>query len=170
MKKLLVLISFVLLASTTSLFAQANAKLGYINTAELMQVMPGIDTVESGLKDHQTQLEQTIQTMVAEYQSKAKNYQDNAAAMSQIIRQTKEKEINDLQSRIQQFQKTAEQDFQRKRQELLKPILDRAKKAIEKIANANGYIYIFDVSAGSLIVYEKGDNIMAKVKAELKIK
>ena len=170
MKKLLVLISFVLLASTISLFAQTNAKLGYINTADLMQVMPGIDTVESGLKVHEAQLQQTVQTMYAEYQNKYKEYQDNSANLSQIIRQTKEKELSDLQTRIQQFDQQAQQDFQNKRQELLSPILKRAKEAIEKVANANGYTYIFDVSGGGLIVYEKGDNIMDKVKVEIGIK
>jgi outer membrane protein len=170
MKKLLVLISFVLLAGTISLNAQTNAKLGYINTQELMEIMPGIDTVKSGLETYEAQLKQTIDAMTTEFKSKYANYQQSASTMSQIIRQTKEKEINDLQSRIQQFEQTAQQEYQRKQREFLNPIIKRLKDAITKVSDANGYTYVFDVSTSILVVYEKGDNLMDKVKAELGIK
>ncbi len=170
MKKLLFVISFVLLAGISSLVAQTNAKLGYINSAELMQLMPGMDTVETALNAHRTSLEQTIQTMYAEYQNKAQDYQNNYNTMSQIIRQTKEKEIQDLQTRIQQFQQTADQDLQRKRAELFNPLIERAQKAISDVAKENSYTYIFDASTGSLAYFDGGDNIIELVKTKLGIK
>ncbi|MBC35427.1 MAG: hypothetical protein CL663_05230 [Bacteroidetes bacterium] len=168
MKRLLVVLSIVLLACTGT-FAQTNAKLGYINSAELLSIMPGADTVETKLNEHRESLAQTIQTMYGEYQNKVQDYQNNVATMSQIIRQTKEKEIQDLERRIQEFQQSADQSFANKRAELLSPLLNRAKEAIDAIANDNGYTYIFDTSIGALIYFEKGDNIMPLVKAKLGI-
>ena len=95
MKKLVVVVSLLLLGSISALFAQTNAKFGYINSAELMQVMPGKDTVEARLTEYRNSLEQTMQSMYQEYQGKIQAYQNNLATMSQIIKQTKEKEIQD---------------------------------------------------------------------------
>ena len=169
MKRLLVVISIVLLASAST-FAQTNAKLGYINSAELLNLMPGADTVEANLNVHRETLQQTIQAMYAEYQNKVQDYQSNVATMSQIIRQTKEKEIQDLERRIQEFQQSADQSFQTKRSELLAPLLKRAKEAIDAVSAANGYTYIFDTSIGALLYFEKGDNILPLVKTNIGIK
>jgi Skp family chaperone for outer membrane proteins len=53
--------------------------------------------------------------------------------------------------------------------ELLEPLLTKARKAIEAVAEKNGYTYIFDVGVGTLLYYEKGDNIMPLVREELGI-
>lgn len=169
MKKILVVISLVLLVSVSGLFAQTNAKLGYINSAELMQMMPGKDTVEARLTEYKASLDQTMQVMYQEYQGKLQDYQNNVATMSQIIRQTKEKELQDLETRIQQFQQSAEQDFQQKQAELFTPVTNRAKEAINAVAKEGGYTYIFDLSVGAVIYFETGDNILPKVKTKLGI-
>ncbi len=153
----------------SGLFAQTNAKLGYINSAELMQMMPGKDTVEARLTEYRSSLETTMQVMYQEYQSKIQDYQNNVATMSQIIKQTKERELQDLETRIQAFQQSADSDFQNKQAELFAPLTTRAKNAINAVAKEQGYTYIFDLSVGSIIYYEKGDNIMTLVKAKLGI-
>jgi len=161
---------FILLFISGSLSAQVNAKLGYINSSDLLDLMPGKDSIEVQLKNYQQSLESTIQGMIQEYQSKIQDYQANSAAMSQIIRQTKEKEIQDLETRIQSFQQNAEADFQQKQAELFDPLIARARKAIEEVARENGYTYIFDTSVGVVLFYEKGDNILPLVKAKLGLK
>jgi outer membrane protein len=170
MKKLVVVISLVLLVSVSGLFAQTNAKLGYINSAELMQLMPGKDTVEARITEYRSSLEQTMQVMYQEYQGKVAEYQNNAATMSQIIKQTKEREIQDLETRIQQFQQSADSDLQAKQAELFAPLTNRAKDAINAIAKDNGYTYVFDLSVGAVIYYENADNLMPLVKTKLGIK
>ena len=90
--------------------------------------------------------------------------------MSDIIRQTKEKELADMETRIQDFQQKADSDLQAKQQELLQPLLDKAKKAIDEVAKENGYTYIFDAGVGVLLYYEKGDNILPLVKTKLGLK
>ena len=132
-------------------------------------MIPGMDTVESKIKAHQETLEQTMQMMMQEYQTKGQEYQANINTMSQIIRQSKESEISDLQQRIQQFQQTAERDIQLKRAELFNPVIESAQNAIAEVAKENGYTYIFDISTGALAFYENGDNVLELVKAKLGI-
>ena len=170
MKKLLFIIScFVMLAFVFPANAQTNLKLGYIDSNELLELMPGKDSVERKLMEYQSSLETQIQNMYAEYQTKANDYRVNAPTMSDIIKQTKEKEILDLEERISTFQQTAETDFQNKQQELYNPLIERARTAIKAVADENGYTYIFDTGMGTLLYFERGDNILPLVKTKLGI-
>jgi outer membrane protein len=171
MKKLLVstlILTFTLMS--WSMFAQVNAKLGYVDSNKLLEMMPGKDSIQKNLQAYSTSLQNQLQTMYMEYQNKLTDYQNNSRTMSDIIRQTKEKELADMETRIQDFQQKADSDLQAKQQELLQPLLDKAKKAIEDVAKENGYTYIFDAGVGVLLYYEKGDNILPLVKAKLGLK
>jgi outer membrane protein len=87
--------------------------------------------------------------------------------MSTIIKQTKEREIADLETRITEFQASAEQDFARKQQELYDPLVNKAKDAINSVAKANGFTYILDISMGVVLFYEGGEDILPLVRANL---
>ncbi|MDX9904951.1 MAG: OmpH family outer membrane protein [Bacteroidales bacterium] len=171
MKNILLFVMVIALSTVMSAgFGQVNAKLGYIDSNELLELMPGKDSIQTALQDYQKTLETQLQTMYAEYQTKVQDYQTNSRTMSDIIRQTKEKELADLETRIQTFQQQADTDLQNKQVELLQPLLDKAKNAINAVAKENGYTYIFDVGTGAFLFYEKGDNIMPLVKAKLGLK
>jgi len=169
MKKALIisgiLISFMILATQAK--AQVNPRFGYIDSNELLEAMPGKDTIETALQEYGQSLEGQLQAMYQEYQAKVSDYQANSATMSTIIRQTKERELADMETRIQEFQQQADVDLQNKQMELLEPLLTRAKNAIEAVAEENGYTYIFDAGVGMLLYYEKGENILPMVKAKL---
>jgi len=171
MKKILRPLLLIMLCAVMSVgFSQVNAKLGYIDSNELLEMMPGKDSIQNVLKDYGKSLENQLQTMYAEYQTKVQDYQTNSGTLSDIIRQTKEKELADLETRIQTFQQQADTDLQDKQVKLLQPLLDKAKNAITAVAKENGYTYIFDVGTGAFLFYEKGDNILPLVKAKLGLK
>ena len=108
--------------------------------------------------------------MTAEYQSKLQQYQSKADSMPDAIRSTKEKELSDLGQRIQDFQQTAQESIQKKKEEIYGPILKKAEDAIKEIAIEKQYSYILDTSVGTVIYAQEGDNIMALVKTKLGIK
>jgi len=171
MKKFLRPALVIILCALMSLgYSQVNAKLGYIDSNELLEMMPGKDSIQKVLQDYGKSLETQLQTMYAEYQTKVQDYQANSRTMSDIIRQTKEKELADLETRIQTFQQQADTDLQDKQVAMLQPLLDKAKSAITAVAKENGYTYIFDVGTGAVLFYEKGENIMPLVKVKLGLK
>ena len=90
--------------------------------------------------------------------------------MTDNIKEIKGREIQDAQKRIQDYREAAEQKVQAKQSELLKPIYDKARKAIEDVAKEKGYGYVIDSSAGMLLVSPAADDILAPVKAKLGIK
>ncbi len=152
-------------------FAQSqDLKFGHINVSELMSMMPERDSIRKELQEYQKMLQKEMQTMQQEYTQKIKQFQENQSQYSQLVRKSKQQEIQDMQKRIQEFQSTAQQDMQQKQQELLKPLMARIEKAIRRVGEQEGYIYIFDTSAGALVYQsEKSENVMPLVKEELGI-
>lgn len=151
-------------------FAQSTLKIGYINSTKLMSTMPEADSAQAQVKSYATGLQKQMQSMAQEYQNKVREYQNNVGTMSDLIRQTKEKEISDLQQRIQSFQASADKDVQKKQQELFQPIIAKVKAAIDAVGKENGYTYILDVSQGVVLYYAPGNDITPLVKKKLHLK
>lgn len=168
LRKAIALFSLVVLLSSFG-YSQSVAKFGYIDSNEILALMPETDSLQNELKAYADYLDQQMQTMGMEYQTKVTEYQENINTMSDLIRQTKEKEITDLQARIQAFQQSADQDLGAKQAELFNPLIEKVKNAINAVGKENSYTYIFDIGTGALVFYENGDNILALVKAKLGI-
>ncbi len=170
MKKIALLLSLIGLYTSTVL-GQTNLKLGHINTQELLQAMPETDSAQTKLEKLTKDLQSQLESMQVELNNKYQDYLAKRDTYSELIRQTKEDELQNIQQRIQQFSQTAEQDLQKKRNELYKPILDKANKAIEEVARENGFTYIFDLSSGVILFHsESSIDILPMVKAKLKLK
>lgn len=159
----------VLLVVTLSFNAhsQTKNKFGHINSDELLQMMPGIDSVKTKLQIEQQDIQKELQNMQNELNSKFTDYETNKSTMSDLIRQTKEQEIQELDARIQAFAQQAQQQIQKKREELVNPLIEKAQKAINEVAEENGYTYIFDSALGVLIYMNEANDIMPLVKKKL---
>ena len=155
------------LACSISSFAQL--KFGHIDSGALIQMMPQTKKADSTLKRFGESLDSQLKAMTAEYQSKLQDYQRKVDTLPDAIRMTMEKELTDLGQRIQDFQQTAQESIQKKKEEIYGPILKKAEDAIKDIAKEKSYSYIFDTSLGSVIYAQDSDDIMPLVKAKLGI-
>ncbi len=143
-------------------------KFGHINTAELLQLMPERDSARTELQRYSQMLQQEMETLQLEYQKKVQAYMEKQETYSDLVRQSKEQELQDMQRRIQEFQATAQQDYGQKEQELLQPIMKKAEDAISRVGEKNGFIYIFDLSAGNVVFHsEQSVDVLPLVKTEL---
>ena len=163
MKKIL-LLSLTFLISISS-FSQN--KFGYIDSQELLLLMPERKTAEEEVQTFAKSLESQLQAMTAEYQQSVQEYQANEATYTDLVKQDKVAEITGLEQRIQSFQQNAQQSLQTKEQELLEPILAKARKAIEDVANEGNFTYIFDKSSGNILYAKESENVIALVKKKL---
>lgn len=167
MKKLI----FTVIILSVAAFAYAqNIKLGHINSTQLLSLMPETKGADSTLQKFGAQLENQLKTMSAEYESKVNSYKKDEASMAEPIKQLRIKEITDLEDRIQDFQQTAQQSIQKKKEELYSPIIKKADEAIKAVAKDKGYTYIFDSSVGALLYANDSDEILGMVKAKLGLK
>ena len=170
MKKTLILFVVALFSFGATAYAQKTVKLGHINSTDLMQIMPGKDSAQAAFQNKVTELEAALTAMQEEFQTKYSDYQERQAQMTELIRKTKEQELLDLRQRIETYQQNAQQELQEKEKELLQPIIDKAKQAIADVAKENGYSYIFDTSAGTLLYQQDSDDILPLVKKKLGLK
>jgi outer membrane protein len=171
MKKIFQFLLIIVLAGVAlQSNAQKTQKLGHINFAQLYEQMPGQDSIRSAYVKFSEQLQSQFQTMQTEYEAKLGDYQSNQATMSSIIKQTKEKEIMDLQRRIQDFQQTAQEELQNKEAELTAPVIEKARQAVRDVAKENGYSFIINSTEGILLYSESADDIMPMVKRKLGLK
>lgn len=160
--------SIAVVALTVGSFTVASAqKIAHISLDSLITIMPESKTAQEVAQKYLKDLETQVATMETELQTKYNDYMQNSANMSDLVRQTKEKELQDLNKRIEDFKMQAQQDYQQKYGELSKPIYDKAKKAIEAVAKENGYKYVLDTSTGNVIYSEPSDDILGLVKKKL---
>lgn len=157
----------IVMLCTSTVFGQY--KLGHINSAELLNLMPEMKAAEKSLETFTKQLDSQYQAKVSDFTAKEQRlYEDiQKGILSQVEQQKRAEELETLRRSIADFEVSAQQQISQKRETLLNPILDNAQSAIENVATENGFNYIFDISAGSVLYYPPSDDIMPLVKVKL---
>lgn len=169
MRTLKITLLMIAVVFSTVSMAQKGTKIGHINSNELMTAMPERTKVQKELETYANELKLQLDAMQKEYQTKIKNFQEKQDVMTDVIKDSKIKEITDLEKRIGEFQQTAEADLQKKEQDLLQPIIDKAKNAINDVAKEGGYTYILDSSMGTVLYSVDSDDVLPAVKKKLGI-
>ena len=150
------------------MFASAQ-KFGHINSQELFAQMPEVAQVRLKMDTIQSQYENQLASMNEEFQKKMQDYQAQESTMADAVKQIRQQELQEMQQRIQLFYQTAEQDIQKKQQELLTPVHEKLTKAIKAVGEREGYTYIFD-SAAMVHIGADATDATPAVKKELGIK
>jgi outer membrane protein len=143
----------------------AQVKTAHIDVQELLSKMPEMTSAKAQLEKLNKTFETEYSTMVTEYQTKMKKYESEAETATKEMNETRAKEMQDMGQRIQQYRDNAQKQLQDKETEIVKPIMDKAKAAIVKVAKAKGYQYVMDASA---FIVADGPNLFEDVKKELK--
>ncbi len=165
--KVLAIVVLIAVAATTN--AQKATKIGHVDFGKLLEMMPGQDTVKGVMESYVQSLQGELQTMNTELEMKITDYQKNSTGLSSIIKATKEKEITDLQGRIESFQQVAQQDIQAKQTELITPFVTKARAAIKEVAKEGSFAYIMNAVEDILLYSEGGEDVMPLVKKKLGI-
>ena len=115
--------------------------------------------LQTQMEAYQKDLAAQAETIQVEFNTKYQEYQKNFETMTDAVKQLKEKELTDLQTRSQEFQQMAQQDMQKKYSDLMAPIETKAIEAINEVAKAGGYAVVFDMSAGPIIYFDEASVI-----------
>lgn len=165
--KWLAVMALVIVA--TNVFAQQKPlKLGHIKSDELIAAMPETAEAQKKLEAKQTEIQTESQNLREQYQTKAADYAKHVNTYSDIIRTSKEQEIQELGQRIQRFEETAMNDLNKTREDLLRPIYEKAMNAIKEVGKENGFTYVFDLNSGGIVyVSETSEDVLPLVKKKL---
>ena len=145
----------------------AQSKVAHIDTQKLIGEMPEVIAAQKQLEQLEKTYTSEIENTYKEFQTKAQSYSADAANQTDVTNQARQKELETMQQNINQYRETAAQDLQKKQVEMMRPLYDKARAAIEKVAAAQGFDYVLDATAGGSVIMAKGKDLMADVKAEL---
>ena len=165
LKKFAVVLLFIVVAASVN--AQT-LKFGHIDLQALIQVMPERATAETAFNKFQGEIEDVYGELQTDLQTKMDEFDKLPAESSEVRRNEKVKEIQNLQQRIQEYGTTAQTQLQQKNTELMQPIYDKAQSAIEEVAKEQGLIYVFEANA---LLYKSNQSvdILPMVKQKLGI-
>ena len=164
MKKLVI---FLLMMFPLGLFAQ-ESKIAIVNTQEVMMAMPEFTDMQKQMQEMEANYQKELKVMSDEYQKKYSDFIAQQDSLTENIRLRRMQELDDINQRSQNFIQVSQQDFQKKQNELLTPIQEKLRNAIQAVGKENGYLYILDPQ----IVLYKSDaaiDATAQVKAKLGI-
>lgn len=140
MKKIILFAASLLLALGLS----AQTKFAYVNFSELVQLMPEADQARATLAASSKEAQDTYQSMMDEFNSKYSQYEQKVSSWTPAIRESKEKELTDLQRRVQEFSQSVQQELQQQEQQLMAPIYKKAQDTLNEMAKARGYSMVID--------------------------
>ena len=131
--------------------AMAQAKIAHIDSQKLLNEMPEMKKAQAELQKIEQGFTNDIQSSIKEYQKKVEE----------------QRALENMQNNIRQAQQTASEEYQKKSQALIAPIMEKAKKAVEKVAKSQGYQYVLDSANGSGVIVSDGKDLFNEVKKEL---
>ncbi|MBO7279189.1 MAG: OmpH family outer membrane protein [Bacteroidales bacterium] len=168
MKKCILIFALVLGLSMT---ASAQQRSGHVSFQEIVYLTSDMDSATVVLEKYGKELNDMFTSMQQEYQNKLADYQALSANWTQTVLEAKVRELQDAESRLQSFQQSAYQDMQNKQNQLFAPIYKKVSDAIQKVAKANGLVYVFDTSAQGLLFVDEvaSMDLTVPLKNELNI-
>lgn len=143
MKKILLIAAMAFVSAA----AFAQPKFAHVNFTELYQLMPEADEARATMTAASNEAQETYQAMMDEFQTKYSQYQQKASTWTATIRESKEKELSDMQARIQEFSQNVQQELAAQEQQLMAPLYQKAQDTVSKLAKDGGYIYVFEASS-----------------------
>ncbi len=155
MRNLMKLFTLLVFIGATASAGAQDLKFGHIDLQALVQVMPERTEAETQFNNFQAELEDVLGEMQQNYQQKLQELEQLGEEASEVKRNAKITELQDIQQRMQNYQSTAQQQLQQKQAELLQPVFDKAENAIEEVAKEQGLLYVFDT--GSRVVLYKSN-------------
>jgi outer membrane protein len=162
------LIAVALILGATS-FASAQTKVAHIATQELIEQMPSYTAAMNQLEKLQKTYDTEIKDLVTEAQNTMKRYESEAQTKTDEENQKRALELQQTQRSIGEYRQNAVQELQKKEMELLKPVLEKARTTIQKVARTKGFEYVLDSTTGTGVIMADGYDLMPDVKKELGI-
>lgn len=164
MKTILVAMALIL-GTAGATFAQT--KIAHIDAQKLIESMPEYKAAQASLEKIERSYDTEIKAMMKELETKMKLYDSEASSKTEQENQKRVEEVQEMDANIRAYRQQAMQDLGKKQEDLIKPILEKAQKAIQKVGKAQGYQYVLDSTTGSGIILADGKDLMADVKKDL---
>jgi outer membrane protein len=149
----------------------APIKIGYVNTEALMAAAPGRAAAESSYNKEVLAFQKQQQAWSDSLQKQIQAYQKAAPALTDAKKKSEEERLGKLQQDLTNQNTLGEQRIRQRENEVLAPLMEIVRAAIEEIRTEGGYAMIFSGDQNSPIVAaDKNLDLTDRVVARLKTK
>jgi len=166
MKKIILIAAMAVISVAAT--AQ-NLKFGYVNYTELVQLVPEMDTVREQLEAQEKETYETLGAMYQEYQTKAEQFQQKQSTWTPAIRDSKMKELQEIEARFQESQQIFQQELQQMQQMLQAPVMEKVQNTVTELAKAQGLAFVFEETQMLYIDPAQGVNLTTEARTALNI-
>ena len=165
MKKILLIAATAFAAVT----AFAQPKFAHVNSTELVQLCPEMDKARETMNAASAEAQETFNDMQTEFNTKLQTYQSKGSSWTQATRESKEKELTEIQQRIQEFSQTVQMELQQQQEQLMQPIYQKVNEVVQDLAKKGGYIYVFDIQSLLYVDEAQSHDLTAEARKALNI-
>ncbi|MGB0788622.1 MAG: OmpH family outer membrane protein [Marinirhabdus sp.] len=165
--KLLILAAVLFVGATG--FVNAQSKIAHIDTQALVEAMPEMKAAQSNLEKVQKTYDTELKNMAKELDTRLKQYEQESGNKTDEENTKRVQEVQQMQNNIAAYRQQALKDLQKKEFDIFQPLLEKARKAIQKVARAQGFQYVVDSATGNGVILADGKDLLGDVKRELGI-
>ena len=141
-------------------------KIAHIDFEKLVSLMPETKKLEKDLEKLGKTYSEEIKEAQNKLQAKYKKYEAEQVSHTAAENKKRAEDLQQEQIRLQQLNRTAQEEIQQKQATHLKPIIEKAKKTVEQVAKSKGIQYVLDVKS---LVVAQGEDLLPIVKKKLGI-
>ncbi|MGH7519982.1 MAG: OmpH family outer membrane protein [Gemmatimonadales bacterium] len=144
-------------------------KIAFINSREVLQRTPGYARAESLYLKEVDAFRTEVQKLQQQLDSAVQAFDQAALVLSPAARQTKQRDLQTMQQRMEQRTNELQDRARQREQELLQPIQARVNSVIQGIRAELNYALILDADAagGLIAAADPALNITARVLQRL---
>ncbi len=168
MKKNVPFVTLLLAVLAWPAFSQS--KIGYVDSQKILGSLKETQEVQAKLQTEQERLYKQfeyLQDSLANAQEDyLKNVKDNQL-LKEGTKKSIEKGIQELSYLVETSRQKFQEDLIKKQQELMQPILDRVRKAVDNVRKAEGLDYVLDYSFGFILASDTKYDLTQKTLDEL---
>lgn len=139
--------------------AQAETKIGYVRVEYVLGKMPDSKQLGESMQSARGQIQAGMQKKIEDYQNTLKDYQRNQLTMSETEKKEKKGDLEKMQQDIRRSELEAQASLQKKRAELMQPLLQKLDASIQKVAKANNFTHVVSdrVNGSSVLLFAEAD-------------
>jgi outer membrane protein len=147
-------------------------KIGYINSALLLQQAPGRAEAEAQFDREVGVYRQQIQRMDDSLKTMMAAFDRDATKLDSVTRETRRTTIGQKEVEYQQRARGLDSTMQARQAQLVKPIMERVQAVIERFRSEDNYAFFLDVGAQVSVVVaadkrlDLTDRVLARLKSQ----
>ena len=150
--------------------AAAQTKVAYVDTRKILQEMPGRNQVEARYRSEVEALQSREKTMVDSLNAMVAAFEKDSASLTAAQRTERFTKLQEFDGRYRDTLQVLQNEAQQKQGEMMQPLFDQIKIALEDVRRAEGVAMIFDMGAQAnpVVAMDKNLDLSDKVIAKLR--